>query len=511
MDERPCLYKSGQDAKDCIIEAVHKVAAVVKKTLGPSGRNALVDRGYRSPRITNDGIFIAKSLEFQDPLENVVARQLVEVAEKTNDEAGDGTTTAITLAEAIIDEGFEAVGESTFVSSDSSVIKTMKDIKKSRNKILKALDEMAVPAKDLDLLEKVAATSLEDGTLARTVAEMVEKMGDDGHISVLEGFHGEVETEIIEGMQFDGHLAHEFMANTNKKAILEDPGIVITNHFIEAAGDIAHFVQPWFQSGKKEIVIMAPKFSMDVMMEMAKAKKQGFQIIGVKIPALTNEQVDDISAYTDAIFYNKETGSKMGDIRQEGFGRVAKIEIDDDKVILLGGNKEAAKKRIEELEGFLKIEKDDLFRKKYKMRIASLASSVGIIRVSQDTEAEKGYLKLKLEDAVFATKAAYLEGVVPGGGLALKTIAEELEDGDILKKAIEAPYQQIQKNAGGDLKISDNIVDPVRVTKSAVKNACAVASMLLTTDTVIAYERYKEQGDGLIEVAKALKEAGAKM
>jgi chaperonin GroEL len=506
MDERPAKYVHGKEAEESILSAVSKVATIVKKTLGPSGRNALVDRGYRAPRITNDGIFIAKSLEFGDPIENVIARQLVEVAERTNDEAGDGTTTAITLAEALIKEGFERVGGGTLVSSQASVIALMKEIRESKDAVIAQLEASAVPAKDVEVLKQVAATSLEDDLLSQVIAEMVEHMGEEGHISVVEGFHGEVETEIIEGMQFDGKLAHEFLANANKKAEYEDPSIVLTNHHIESPKDIAHFVQPHFQSGKKEIVIMAPKFSMDVLMEIAQAKKKGFIILAVKIPALTNEQIDDVSAYTDAIFYDKEKGSKLGDVKPEGFGNCAKIEVDDDKVVLLGGNKEAARKRIKELEDFIKIEKDELFRKKYEMRIASLASSVGIIKVGQATEAEKGYLKLKIEDAVFATRAAYLYGVIKGGGVALKEIAEELEEGNILKSVLTAPYEMIQENAGGNLEVGEDVLDPLAVTRAGLKNACAVASMLLTTDTVIGYERYKEQGDALVEISKAIRE-----
>lgn len=505
LDERPRVFVSGQEARSLIRETTKELAHIVKKTLGPSGKNALVDRGYRAPRITNDGVFIAKSVEFEDPLKQVVARQVVEVAERTNDEAGDGTTTSITLTDAILKSVEEKNSGGILVETQGSVIETRNQIKAELKKAQEILDKMASPAKDHDALKNVAKTSLEDEEFAGVIADMVIKMGEHGHISVVEGFSGEVETETLEGMQFDGKLAHQFMANTDKKkAVLEDASLILTNHHIESPKDIVGFVHPWFQSGKKELVIMAPKFSMDVIMEIAKAKNQGFYILAVKIPALTDEQIDDISAYTNAVFYNKEKGSKLDDIRPEGFGRIGKIEVDDDKVILIGGDKEAADKRIQELKSFIKVEKDELFRKKYEMRIASLASAVGIIKVAQGTEAEKGYVKLKIEDAVFATKAAFLEGVVPGGGEALRKVAKELGKDSILFEALEAPYKQIQENAGGNLKIPKHVVDPVKVTKAALSNACAVASMLLTTDTVVAIVRPKEQGDSLEKISNSI-------
>lgn len=506
-DERPRIFVSGDKAREVIIKAVNKIADVVKMTLGPSGRNALVDRGYRTPRITNDGVFIAQSLDLKDPLEQVVARQLVEVADNTNKEAGDGTTTSIVIAQKLIQKGIKDLRDGGLLAdAGSDVMQIKRDIEKSLDTALTELDKQKQKATDKKILMDVATTSLEDSEMSETIADMVLKVGEQGHISVVEGFHGKVETEVIEGMQFDGKYAHQFMCNQeNKKAVYEDVSIFLTNEHIDEPVSIQHFTKKFFETGKKEFVFMAPKFSYETIVAFLAAQKRGFNILAVKIPSLTDEQIEDIAAYTGAFFYNKDKGNKLEDVNIQSFGRVDKIEVDDDKVILTGGNKEAAKRRIKQLEAFIREEKDELFRKKYEMRIASLASAVGIIKVASSTEAQKGYMKLKLEDAVFATQHAYKEGVVPGGGKALKKVAETLGKDDILYEALMAPYSQIQENAGGNLKIAKHIVDPIKVTKTALSNACNVAKMMLTTDTVVAIDRLKEQSDALQEIAEVLK------
>jgi chaperonin GroEL len=507
MDERPRIFKSGAEAREVILNAVNKIADIVKSTLGPSGRNVLIDRGYRKPRITNDGVFIAKSLDLKDPLEQVVATQLVEVADQTNKDAGDGTTTSLVIAQKIIQDGLKKIGAGgTLAGTTENVMDIKRSIDASLEKAIKNLDKQKRKATDRETLINVATTSLEDREMSEIIADMVLKIGDDGYINVLEGFHGEIETEVITGMQFDGTYAHEFMAtNDSKKAEYDDIAIVLTNHHIEAPSDIAPFTRAWFEKGKKEIAIFAPKFSLETITDIAKAKSQGVNILAVKIPALTDNQIDDVAAYTGAWFCNKEKGNQLSEITPEQFGNLSKIIVDDDKVIAIGGNKMAAQERIKSLKAEMKVEKDEMFRLKLDTRIASLASSVGVIKVGSSTEAQKGYMKLKLEDAVFATQHALKEGVVEGGGIALKKCAESLGKDDILYTALFAPYNQIRENAGGSIKVSKDIIDPVKVTKSALRNACYVSGMLLTTDTVVAIDRLKEQADAILEVAEVLK------
>lgn len=506
-DERPRIFVSGEDARDVIISSVSKIAGVVKKTLGPSGRNALVDRGYRDPRITNDGVFIAQNLDLKDPLEQVAGRQLVEVADRTNKEAGDGTTTSITIAEKLIKTGFDKIGSGgSLTNSNANVMDIKRDIDTSLRKAVKELETQVTEATDKATLVNVATTSLEDKDMSEILADMVLKIKDKGYISVVEGFHGKIETEVIEGMQFDGKYAHEFMCtNDSKRAEYEDIAVLVTNHHIEAPKDIATLTQAWIQTGKKELVIMAPKFAYEVITDIAKAKNAGINILAVKIPALTDSQIDDVAAYTGAYFINKEKGDKIEAATIQNLGRIDKIIVDDDKVVMIGGDKLAAETRIKSLQENMAIEKDEMFRKKLEIRIASLASAVGIIKVGSSTEAQKGYIKLKLEDAVFATQHAYKEGIVKGGGQALRDVAKKLGEDDILYEALMSPYNQIMENAGGVFKVPKHIVDPIKVTKTALENACNVAKMMLTTDTVIAIDKLKEQGDALMEIAEVLK------
>lgn len=512
-DERPRIFVSDKEARSVILSAVNKIADVVTMTLGPSGRNALIDRGYRSPRITNDGVFIAKSLDLTDPLEQVVATQLVEIADRANKDAGDGTTTAITIARSLIKTGMDKIGGGgSFVSGHINVMDIKREINESCDVVLKELDKQKKPAKDIKVLRNVATTSLEDDSMSEVIADMVMKIGEDGFIAVEEGFHGEIETEIIQGMQFDGKYAHDFMINTDRKtAEYDDAKILITNHSILEEDVIMPFTHKFFQGGNKELVIMAPKFSFDVLKGMAQlynavdAKKQplNLKILAIKIPSLTEDQIKDVCAYTKATFIDREKGGDLTKALPESCGNVRKLVVDDDKVVMTGGAGNV-KERIKELKAEIKVEKDEMFRKKLEIRIASLDSGIGVIKVGSSTEAEKGYIKLKLEDAVFATQHAYREGVVEGGGKALKKIAKKLGKDDILYEALLSPYNQIQDNAGGSLKIPEHVIDPIRVTKTALKHACSVSGMMLTTNTVVAIERLKEQADATLEIARAL-------
>lgn len=482
---------SGTKARESIKNGVNKAVDMVKITLGPMGRNVLLERPTGYPWIVNDGVTIAKHIILKDPVENQVAQAIIEATLKTNENVGDGTTTAMVLAGAIINEALKEMGEGTLLETPN-VMETYREIKENCQKVIEELKKMAKPIKTKQDMIDVATACCEDKKSGEIIADMYEKLGKDGIISVEDSYKEETSTEIVSGMKFSGGYVSKSLANTDKgDAILEDCKILVTNHQIESIDDFVPFAL-FLRNNKNisELVIIADSFHNSVLPTLIQNTQLGvFRFLAIKAPSLLPEQYEDIAVYTGATFIDKEKGMKVCNVKLEDLGRAKRIITNQTETAIIEGkgNKPNIEARIKKIKEELKLETHDPFKKRLQKRMGAVAGSIGIIMAGAKTPTERQYIRLKLEDAVYGTKAALEEGVVEGGGLALKKIAEKLPK-NILTEALKAPYYQIQENAGGKLKIGKDILDPVKVTRTALENACS-AAILITTDGAIVWER----------------------
>jgi len=511
----------GAEARKKILAGVNKVADVVASTMGPHGRNVLIDQGeFEPPRITNDGVFVAKKIKLEDELERTAANSIIEVADQTDKKAGDGTTTSIVIAREILKTAFALLGdtratEALLANSGSiGVMDVYRDIQNTLTDVKKKLKGKKATKQNLT---DVAITSLENDVLGKKVAEIVSKVGEDGFVDVIEGFTGEIEYEILEGMDIRGRFTDEYfmLDKGRRETVLNDIPIVITNHKLEAVQDLSVITQALSKQGKEKAVIMAHGFSQIIrhnLLSIVQQSKGKIIYLPVKIPSLLPEEYEDVAVFCDAKVINKDANMLISDFKVEDCGYTNRFVINEDRSVLIGGRgKDNIAERIKILKNEKEREKDRMFKMKIDRRIASLAKGTARVHVAQNTVAQGKYLKLKIEDAVMAVQAAMTEGVVPGGGLALKEIAEELGEDNILHDALMAPYRQIQKNAGGEIEIKDNVLDPVKVVRVALENACSAAGTLITADSIIAdKQNYELMGDGAVEgariVAKALED-----
>jgi len=496
------IVETGPEVRLKIKRGIDIVANVVKSTLGSCGKNALIEWKRRAPVVTNDGISIAREIFLRDELENLGAQTLIEVGNKTNEMVGDGTTTSMVLAWAIINEMMkdEIEGE-LLIKNKTNLMEKYRQVKTEQKKVIEELNKMAIPVKDKETMIRVASLSVENEELGKMIADIREKIGINGFISVEENFGYETEYEITSGMKVPGTYAATWMIThlEKKQAIFEDCPILILNQNIETGKDLMRnpatfegIINDLLQSGESRLVIMAPKFLNPALLSLyIAATRSNFKTLAVKIPALTNEEIEDIAIYTGARFLDKDKGDTADKAVKEDLGRVEKIIVTKDDIFIIGGkkNRKAIKERIDALKEQKKLEKTDMFKKRLERRIASLSGGVGLIKVGARTDTERTYLKLKVEDGDYALKAAMEEGVVPGGGLALKKIADKMPKGSILKEALKIPYLQIQENAGGKLEIGKDVLDPVKVTKTALENACSLAGIFITIESAIAMPR----------------------
>lgn len=504
----------GQDYKDKILRGVNLIGDVVGSTIGPFGRNVLIERRiHLVPIVTNDGKRVAKALNPKDPVERMAVRAICEAAENTDRQAGDGTTGTIVLAQAIINEAFGRLYEGQLEGSKVklsgrervNVVELRNQINETKDRVLRELNKKKKKITSLEELTKSAIISAESEELGKMIADMTYKTGVNGHIYAEESFTGETETEIIQGARIDGaKLAHKFMmldAGRQESTILNAP-ILVTNHTIKNFEQFAYNDQGnWFGNdlmvqGKNAVVIMAWKFEKEFLQQTARIWQdreitqgnqrkllKGFKIFCVKLPSILTEQLKDISIYVNAKMFDEGANMKLSEVRVEDLGKADKLTVDAEETLIVGGagRKDVIENRIKEVKEQLRNEKIPEFKKRYEQRIADLASGVGIIRIGFKSQLEQLYVFDKVQDAVFSTKQALKDGIVRGGGLALKEIAEKLPEGNILKGALSAPYERIQENAGGSLKIGPEIVDPYIVVKSQVENACSVAGTLITS------------------------------
>ncbi|MBU4143196.1 chaperonin GroEL [Patescibacteria group bacterium] len=530
-----------EKARASLKRGVDMLADAVKITLGPKGRNVVLGKGFGSPDITNDGVTIAKEVELEDKIENMGAEILKEVASKTNDVAGDGTTTAVVLAQAIIKEGFK------FATMGVNAVGIRLGIEEATKHVIEALKKMAKQIKSRQEIMQVASVSSESEEIGNIIADTLEKVGKDGVVTVEESQTFGVDSEIVKGMQFDrGYVSPYMITNAERmEAVYEDCHILITDKKISAINEILPVLEKVVQTGKKELVIIADDLEGEALATLVVNKIRGtFSTLALKSPGFGDrrkEMLEDIAIMTGGKVIAEELGLKLDKVDLNMLGSARRIICTKENTTIVGGKgkKQAIEDRVNQIRAQIKQTDSEFDREKLEERLAKLSGGVAVIKVGAATETEMKYKKFKIEDAVNATKAAISEGIVPGGGTAFikagvivnkqfeenkikapsKEIAKEFNAGfEILLKSLEEPLAQIVKNAGKEQggvivsavknaveessssnagydalsgkvipdMIKAGIIDPVKVTRSALENAASAAAMLLTTEVVIA-------------------------
>lgn len=517
--------KYGDEARKALEKGVNTLADTVKITLGPKGRNVVLDKKFGSPLITNDGVTIAKEIELEDPFENMGAQIVKEVSTKTNDVAGDGTTTAVVLAQAIIREGLKnlAAGANPIIlrrGIDKAVDTAVAEVKK----ISKTVDSKKAIA-------QVASISAGDETVGQLISDAMEKVGKDGVITVEEGKTMNTELTTVEGMQFDRGYASAYMVtNTDKmEAVLDNPYVLITDKKISNLQEILPIIEPLAQQGAR-LLIIAEDVEGDALAALIVNKLKGvFNCVAVKAPGFGDRRkamLEDIAVLTGGTVISSDLGYEFKDVTTDMLGRANQVKVDKDNTTIIdgAGDAESIKARVGAIKAQIAETTSDYDREKLQERLAKLAGGVAVINVGAATEVEMKEKKLRIEDALAATRAAVEEGIVPGGGVALLSTAPALKkliaslDGDektgasIILKAVEEPIRQIARNAGLDGSVivekimsakkanygfdamtnrytdmvESGIIDPTKVSRSVLQNAASVAATLLTTESVVA-------------------------
>ena len=515
--------KYGAEARAALESGVNKLADTVRVTLGPKGRNVVLDKQYGAPLITNDGVTIAKEIELADAFENMGAQLIKEVAAKTNDVAGDGTTTATVLAQAMVHEGMKNL------AAGANPIVLRKGMKKATDAAVEAIREMSQKVSGKEQIARVATVSSGDETVGQLVADAMEKVTGDGVITIEESKTMQTELDLVEGMQFDRGYISAYMAKDTEKmeAVLDDPCILITDKKISNIQEILPLLEQIVQSGRK-LLIIAEDIEGEALTTLIVNKLRGtFQVVGVKAPGYGDrrkEMLQDIAILTGGQVISDEVGIELKDATLEMLGHAKSVKVQKESTVIVDGlgDKDAIKARIAQLKAQIEETKSEFDREKLQERLAKLAGGVAVIRVGAATETEMKEAKLRMEDALNATRAAVEEGIIAGGGSAYihaaKKVAEKVADleGDektgakIILKALEAPLFHIAANAGLEGSVIVNkvresavgtgfdaynetyvdmvqagILDPAKVTRSALQNATSVASTLLTTESVV--------------------------
>ncbi len=520
-----------EDARKALKRGVDAVADAVKITIGPRGRNVVLDKGYGSPTITNDGVSIAKEITLKDKFENMGAEIIKEVAEKTNNVAGDGTTTATILTQAIITEGMKH----TTMGVNAMGIKL--GIEQASKYAVSELKKLAKPIKSDEEISQVATISAESEELGKIIANTIKKVGKDGVVTVEESQSTGLESEIVEGIQFDkGYVSPYMITNPERmESVFNDPAILVTDKKISSIKEVLPLLEQLAQSGKKDLVIIAEDIDGEALTTFVLNKLRGtFNVLGIKAPGYGDKKKDtlqDIAVTIGATVVTEDVGITFEKATLAMLGKARRVIATKDSTVIVGGK--GKKSDIEDRLSQLRNQRDNIDTKydkeKFDERIAKLSGGIAVIRVGAATETEMKYLKLKIEDAVNATKAAIEEGIVAGGGVALVKVAAKLSEWlknnketisaevrlgyEIVMKALEAPLRQIVMNTGkedgsviiekvkngkGNLgydalkdemvtdMIAAGIVDPVKVARLGVENSCSAAAILLTTEAAVA-------------------------
>ena len=516
--------KYGDDARKALEKGVNTLADTVKITLGPKGRNVVLDKKFGAPLITNDGVTIAKEIELPDPFENMGAQIVKEVSTKTNDVAGDGTTTAVLLAQAIIREGLKNL------AAGANPIILRKGIEKAVDAAVRQLQSISKKVEGKKAISQVASISAGDETVGELIANAMEIVGKDGVITVEEGKTTSTELTTVEGMQFDRGYASAYMVTNTEKmeAVLDNPYILITDKKISNLQEILPIVEPLAQQGAR-LLIIAEDVEGDALAALIVNKLKGvFNCVAVKAPGFGDRRkamLEDIAVLTGGTVISSDLGYEFKDVTTEMLGRANQVKVDKDNTTIIdgAGDKEAIKARVASIKAQIEVTTSDYDREKLQERLAKLAGGVAVINVGAATEVEMKEKKLRIDDALAATRAAVEEGFVPGGGSALlscvpviKELVATLEGDEktgasIILKACEEPVRQIAANAGLDGSVivekiltkgdanygfdalknvytdmeESGIIDPTKVTRSVLQNAASVASTLLTTESIV--------------------------
>lgn len=510
----PTKVIQGQKAKEIIIKGVKAIYEPIRKTLGPGGSNMLIYGTYgRTPRITNDGVTGSECIEPADEFEKIVAQAFKEAAKRTNERAGDGTTATTVIGGFLLKEIFaespniETIGGAKPLKG--SVMEIRRQLLESAKTVIEEITKSSKKVTKIEELIKVATVSVENAEIGKIIANMVWDVGVEGFVSPVEGYKLEIETEVIKGMRFSAKICGKFFVNNKERfeMIAQDCPVIVTNHKVDS---VTWLIELANRLKLTKLIIIAPDFSDQALNTMALSYKNNFLTYPVKAPSLRTDQFEDISIFCGSSFINKEAGGRLEYIHQNNVGFLEKLIVKDSEskedAVATGGK--GIKKEIDDRIATLKAQivetKQDIYKKMLEKRIASLASAVGVIRVGATTEAQQKYLLKKVEDAVYACKAALEEGYVEGGGLCLKKIADKLPKDDILKNALLSPYNQIQENAGG-IAISKDIIDPTKVVRLSVEHAIGVVSNLITVDSIIVEQTPMEMGEGYTLIADAIK------
>lgn len=514
--------KFSSDARSAMVRGVDILADTVKVTLGPKGRNVVLEKSFGSPLITNDGVTIAKEIELEDHFENMGAKLVSEVASKTNDIAGDGTTTATVLTQAIVREGIKNV------TAGANPIGIRRGIEAAVATAVEALKNNAIPVANKEAIAQVAAVSSRSEKVGEYISEAMEKVGKDGVITIEESRGMETELEVVEGMQFDRGYLSQYMVTDNEKMVadLENPYILITDKKISNIQEILPLLESILQSSRP-LLIIADDVDGEALPTLVLNKIRGtFNVVAVKAPGFGDRRkamLEDIAILTGGTVITEDLGLELKDATIEALGQAAKVSVDKDSTVIVegAGNPEAIANRIAVIKSQIETTTSEFDREKLQERLAKLSGGVAVIKVGAATETELKEMKLRIEDALNATRAAVEEGIVAGGGTALVNVisavaALELEGDEatgrnIVLRALEEPVRQIAYNAGYEgsividrLKnaelgtgfnaatgewvnmIEAGIIDPVKVSRSALQNAASVASLILTTEAVVA-------------------------
>ena len=525
----------GENARKALLEGVNKLADTVKVTLGPKGRNVVLDKNYGAPLITNDGVTIAKEIELDDSFENMGARLVKEVSTKTNDVAGDGTTTATVLAQAMVKEGVKNVA----AGGDPMAIK--RGIDKAVEEAVKGIKEISSPVNGKEDIARVASISANNKEIGNLIADAMEKVSKDGVITIEESKTSDTYVDVVEGMQFDkGYISPYMVTDTDKmEAIIDNPYILLTDKKISNIQEILPLLENLMQQSGK-LVIVCEDIEQEALSTIILNKLRGvLNVVAVKAPGYGDrrkEMLEDMAILTGGEVISSDLGMELKDVQIEQLGRAKQVKAQKENTIIVDGSGDKAKieERVKQLKNLIEETKSEFDKEKLQERLAKIAGGVAVIQVGAATEIEMKDKKLRIEDALSATKAAVEEGIVAGGGTAyvnvvpkVEKLASTLEEDEklgakIVLNALEEPIKQIARNAGlepavilekvknsedgigfdaatekyVDMK-KEGIVDPTKVTRSAIQNASSVASMILTTESLVTEKKEpKECGCG---------------
>lgn len=524
-------------ARKAIKKGVDKLADAVRMTLGPRGRAAVIEKSYGAPQVTFDGVTVAKEVELEDKYENLGAELIKQAADKTNDVVGDGTSTSVVLAQAMIDEGERLIQDKGY-----NVIQLAEHLKKASEEVIKRLNDQGEPVDDNKKIEEVASLSAKDKVIGKLIAEVMDKVGKDGVVTVDDSNTVGNSYELVEGMQFDRGYVSPYMITDqdNMEAVLENPHILVTDQKIAAISDLLPLLEKIMKGGKKELVIIADDIEGEALATLVVNKIRGvFNVLAVKAPGFGDrkkEMLQDISVVTGANFISGDLGKKLENTEVDDLGSAEKVVADKDTTTIVDGkgSKESIDTRISQLKNLVDVTESEFDKEKLQERLGKLAGGVAVIRVGAPTESAQKELKDRVDDAVHATKAAMEEGVVPGGGMALYNVKVDYSAPDdekataeaakqIIRRALNAPITAIIRNSGGDDKTikefermkkeSDDkwlgfngltnkvtnlrevgINDPLKVTKTAFQNAISVAATYMTLGAAMIEIPKKDDG-----------------